>query len=144
MKSSDDYSRRFPRCVNGKDWREPLDHPEIEKIARRADRTYQATALTNDERGLLLKLYEGLRKADRYLTHGGVAVPLKQAKFLPFRPWHGDGIGREMTEHNIGFVLRVRDFIQRLAQKHAGHASEDIPVEVDGDVPSVGDPGDDI
>lgn len=144
MKSSEDYSPRFPRCVNGKDWREPLDHPEIEKIARQADRLYQTTALTNDERGLLIKTYRELQKAHRQLTAGSVVIPLKPAKLLPFRAWSGDGTGRDMTEHNIGLVLRVRDFIQRLAHKHAGHAGDDVPVEVDGDVPSVGDPGDDI
>jgi hypothetical protein len=141
---SDDYSPKFPRCVNGKDWREPLDHPDIEKIARQADRIYQGTPLTNDERGLLLKAYRELQKAHRQLTAGGVAVPLKPAKLLPFRAWSGDGTGREITEHNIGLILRVGAFVQRLAQKHAGQVTNDVPVEVDGDVPSVGDPGDDI
>lgn len=121
-----DYSPRFPRAVNGKDWRPALDHPGIEAIARRADCLYRA-AMPDDMRGLLIKKYQELEKADRYLARRLRDEPVWITELRP-RFWN-DALGaecnRDRSETVCGFVWRVLEFIESLERKYPGDRAHD-------------------
>ncbi|HEV2897372.1 MAG TPA: hypothetical protein VGX71_05925 [Pseudaminobacter sp.] len=159
MKSSDDYSPRFPRSISGNEYRPPLDHPDIEAVGRRADRLYRTAPLTDDERPLLLKKYDGLKAADLFLTGRLDERPLPETDLRPVRPWSGDGLAGSVTEYHVGFVARTREYVERLERRYTRSATVDDdltddrpiatdpsaserPVLANDDQP--GDPGDDI
>jgi len=115
-----DYSPRFPRCVNGKDWRPALDHTDIETIGRRADRLYRSASLPDDVRGLLIKKYQEFEKADRYLARRLRDEPVRVTELRPrfWNEWRCVDDDQGRTETACGFVWRVLDFIESLERKY--------------------------
>lgn len=141
-----DYSPRLPRSISGGDWRPSLDHIDIEAIGRRGDRLYQTAALSDDERGKLIKTYELLGKADRFLARRLRDQPIWITQLRPrfWNDWFGIEGNQGQTETACGFVWRVLEFIERLEARHVDVPVATEPVSNARPVLVDGDPGDDI
>ncbi len=131
-----DFAPVFPRSVSGRNYRPPLNHPDIEALGQRMDAAYQLFPLSEATRAVLLKTYDGLKK-------GSVDCPLvaeftertgKKVIIRPAAPWRATPheVGVNMHEHNAGFVERVREFLDALDSKYTSSrtapalASDDI------------------
>lgn len=149
-----DYAPKFPRAVNGGDWRAPLDHPEVEAIGKRADRLYRTVSLADEDRAMLIKIYAELASTDSWLSRTIGERVLPETTVRPrssSRPGWDDRAVPDI-EWRVGFVARAGAYVERLEQRHAealdvvlrpAHAVERVkPVLVD-DTPDMG-PGDDI
>lgn len=129
-----DFTPRFPRSVSGRDFRVPLDHPDIEAIARRIDRLYRAAPLTNEDRGRLLKIYEGLEQVDYCLARRLRTQRLPITDLSPLfwdddRYPTSDAWGCDGVEAKAGWVWRVHDFVERLERRYDPTEHNDAPME---------------
>ncbi|MET3841385.1 hypothetical protein [Bradyrhizobium sp. OAE829] len=52
-----EFSPKFPRSIAGGDYRTPLDRPDVEAVAARADHLYRTFSLSDEDRALLIERY---------------------------------------------------------------------------------------
>ncbi|MFC4353178.1 hypothetical protein ACFOW6_16635 [Fodinicurvata halophila] len=112
-----DFIPTFPRTVAGTRWREPLSHPEIDALGKRADVLYSLALLSVQERTALLQLYRELQRADRSLSNLLEGKPLPHVEVRPSQAMRG-GVAAKKIEHDAGFVARFREYIVRLEHRH--------------------------
>lgn len=108
----------------------PLDHHETESVAKRIHILLCTDALSDDERGHLIKKYSDLRKADCRLARRLFDNPLPATSMRPMffddnnRPLSGV-FGQPDLLVMTGWVFRLRDYVERLERKYFGHADND-------------------
>ncbi len=113
------FEPKFPRSVSGGDYRIPLDHPDAEAVAKRADRAYREFPLSEDDRARLIARYKDLAEAsaylwgaigDRRIEDNGLRPASIRAPVIEAAKAEA---GHTMAR-NIGFVFRCRDYVQRI------------------------------
>lgn len=104
-------------------YREPLDRPETEAIAKRIYALIKLGCLSNEEVALLIKTSRELRKVDWRLARRLHNRPLPSTSLRPLfwddamRPSSGV-MGCHEIEVWAGWVFRVQDYIDRLEAKY--------------------------
>lgn len=118
-----DFTPKFPRSVCGGDYRLPLYHPDVEAVAARLASLYETVSLTAAQRALALRLYAELAEADDDIWHAMGDDPIDDNGHRPRRSVRPlcdrQSHAVEMTtnpkfETRVGFVFRVRDWVQRI------------------------------
>jgi hypothetical protein len=122
---SSEFSPKFPRSISGGDYRIPLDHPDVEAIAARADHLYRTFSLADEDRARLLARYADIAAASAYLWG---AIGEKRIEDNGLRPTSrkpctrevatGEHVGGHEIARNIGFIFRYRDYVKRLEDKY--------------------------
>lgn len=108
------YTPNFPRAVSGADWRLPLDHPELEAIAKRADHLYRCVSLSEDHRARMLLNYARLIEAEKTVSTMIGESRLDDPGARPAKPISGDGSQGEKIASAIGFAFRFQEWLVRL------------------------------
>jgi hypothetical protein len=160
-----EFTPQFPRAVAGTEWRAPLNHPEIEAIAKRLDHLYRNFSLSEAHRAEMIVRYSHLVMADEAIDrlvasvakfNGGVTadeLALGDPGIRPKKPKRGDGSVsdgddpvRDGIRMSVGFALRLAEWTQRLENIYGVTAwkrfGETVNRDEDGN-PLVS-PGDDI
>lgn len=154
---SSDFTPQFPRTVAGTEWRAPLDHPEIEAIAKRLDHMYRNFGLSEAHRAEILARYAHLAKADEAIDSLLTStqklsgrdttdvLPLGDPGIRPKKPRHGNSVG-EGLHLAVGFVRRLAEWVQRLEDTYGVTAWKRFGEIVNHDEDDNPDPspGDDI
>lgn len=121
------FEPKYPRSISGKSYRVPLDHRDTEQLAAEMDKLYRIAALTETERGQLLKTYRRLRSIDRSFLQSFSEMELPTSELRAKRPdqWFLDHRGHEVQ---LAFYWLLRDHVNRLNAKYFGFArpSDDI------------------
>ncbi|WP_441256161.1 hypothetical protein AB7Z32_02855 [Bradyrhizobium sp. 482_C4_N1_1] len=122
---SSEFTPKFPRSIAGGDYRVPLDHPDVEAIAARADHLYRTFSLSDDDRARLIARYADIAAASEYLWG---AIGEQRVADNGLRPTSrkpctrevatSETVGGHEMARNIGFVFRYRDYVKRLEDKY--------------------------
>lgn len=126
-----EYTPIYPRSVSGKKYRLPLNHPQIEAIAARADAVYRGT-LTDHERGTLLKLYRHLKHTGRsiYRREGEKSLPKTEVRPKSLNVKASDLVGCGPWEIEAGFIWRISEYVERLERKYGADTPVSEPDEI--------------
>ncbi|MCA6110465.1 hypothetical protein [Bradyrhizobium cenepequi] len=158
-----EFTPKFPRTVSGAEWRAPLDHPEIEAIAKRLDHLYRNFSLSEAHRAEMIVRYSYLVRADEAIDRlvtsiaefsGSMAAdvrPLGDPGIRPKKPTCGGGSAGDGLNAAVGFALRLAAWVQRLEDIYGVTAWRKLGEIVNRDEGEVRDarggapqPGDDI
>jgi hypothetical protein len=110
---------RLPPSVSGKNYRLPLDHPQVEAVGHKLEALYQGGKLCDEKMLELIKLYRSLIRVDRYCSNRWGASPLPNAPIRPGRPDAGQLVASEyfgLPDHEVraGFVYYAADCAAQL------------------------------
>ncbi|BBF92834.1 hypothetical protein [Blastochloris tepida] len=109
----------------GRSIRIPLDHPEIDAIDLRMHVLAATGELNDAELGMLIKLWRNARRADKFLGRALLGGALPETSV---RPMFWDAAAQyecSQIECAAGFVLRVREWVEKLERKYG------LPADVD-------------
>jgi hypothetical protein len=125
---SSEFTPKFPRSISGGDYRTPLDHPEIEGVAKRLNHLYRNYGLSETHRAEMLVRYALLAKADKAIDTltasmakfagdgqlvDSASLPLGDPGIRPKKPLRGGSTGDALNAA-VGFALRLAEWVQRL------------------------------
>ena len=151
-----DFTPKFPRSISGGDYRIPLDHPDIEAVAKRLDHLYRNYGLSETHRAEMIARYALLADADKaiealiasiakFASDDQIASLLGDPGIRPKKPRGGGTVGSDLNVA-VGFTLRLAEWVQRLEDVYGVTAwkrfGEIVPRDEDGN-PLIS-PGDDI
>ncbi|KAB2720950.1 hypothetical protein F9K73_13610 [Brucella intermedia] len=98
-----EFTPKWPHSISGQDYRLPLDNEQFEAMAKRLDAIYRKPTLSDDSRGLLLKVY-----SDLVMLDGVKKEP------HPHRPWRGDGPMGNREARNQRWVEWLLEKLDRM------------------------------
>ncbi|NKB83744.1 hypothetical protein [Brucella grignonensis] len=98
-----EFTPTWPRSISGHDYRLPLDDEQLEAIAKRLNAIYRKHDLSDESRGLLLKVYSDLVQLD------GV-----KKEPHPHRPWRGEGTMGNCEAHNQRWIEWLLETLDRM------------------------------
>jgi hypothetical protein len=141
------FTPQFPRTVAGTEWRAPLDHPEIEAIAKRLDHLYRNFSLSEAHRAEMLVRYSHLVRADEAIeslvalfAEFSRDMPLGDPGIRPKKPAPVPGSGNTAAQVAVGFVLRMAEWVKRLEDVYGVTAWRKLGETVSRDNGDVYDP----
>jgi hypothetical protein len=124
-----EFTPKFPRSISGGDYRTPLDHQDVEAVARRLDHLYRSYGLSEAHRAEMLARYALLAEADkaidtliasmaRFAGDGQLVdnapLPLGDPGIRPKKPRSGGSTAGDGLNAAVGFALRLAEWVQRL------------------------------
>ena len=96
------YGPKFPRTVAGRNFRVPLNHFRIERLAVRLDDLYNHASLSDNERTQLVNAYRELRHVDLCLAVKFAGEYFPTSSYRPLTP-------------RLRFVPRDKAFVEATA-----------------------------
>jgi len=124
-----EFTPKFPRSIAGGDHRTPLDHPDVEAVAKRIDHLYRNYGLSETHRAEMLVRYALLAEEDklidaltasmaRFAGDGqlvdSASLPLGDPGIRPKKPLSGGSTAGDALNAAVGFALRMAEWVQRL------------------------------